>query len=161
MWKYISAGLLSSLCVLIVLSDRNVSDRFWFTILAVFFIWFFVGWLYDLQKMIGQPVTVRKLQKKVFYCINGIAQLVDETGNKKQVLFLRRHNDRIIAVILPVELPEGTCGFHVLQAHDGFGDPIKGMGVIMINHPDRSGEQFRFKWDSKSQAELPEEVLKF
>jgi hypothetical protein len=114
--------------------------------------------IYNLRLKQGEPLTVHQLKKKVLYTIHGRGKFIANNGQlEKKVLFVMDSsllNPKIISVILPVELSEGTWRFYVIQDYDELGTQIEHQGAIVAFIDDDSNSQANYKkilfpWNSK------------
>lgn len=103
-----------------------------------------------LDSDLGRPLTVDELKKREIYILEGKGQFAIKGGEIEKISFVRRGSRPVIAVKLPVDLPEDTGYFCVVQDFDELGSPKRCRGAIIIQRAGaNSTEKISFPWKPK------------
>ena len=101
------------------------------------------------MESLGRPLNVRQLKKRKLYVIHGQGSFVANGEMKKKVYFVGTRCDKIVAAILPVNLPDNATGFWVTNNYDALGQRIFGEGAILVVP---SNEKIPFKWRREAKS---------
>ena len=104
-------------------------------------------WERYLRQFWGKPLTIDQLKKKTPYFVNGWGKYMEK--RPKSAAFVRKGNSgSVIAVILPVELPDTASCFYVVKHRDKLGEIDPELGDIVDI---RSGQVFTFPWKEEEE----------
>jgi len=127
----------------VFLQDQHCCRIFWSCLIAGVVIFFCLeSATYHFR--LGQPITLAKLRRKVFYTIRGFGEY--QWG--KKVVFINEYAYHpIIAVFMPVDLPKNASGFFVIQHRDKYGNAVRGVGKLVVSHENMPEERITFFWN--------------
>jgi hypothetical protein len=97
----------------------------------------FVLYAWKTHRKLGQPITVDKLKKRCSYTIIAAPVVAGWHGTSSLVLVRDYSEDKIVAVELPVSLPEGVTGFCVVPNYDEMGNHVEGTLALLAYLPDQ------------------------